>query len=147
MDEIVSEWMGWLGRTVLVLTAVLCGGIWAQATLTHRSCGFKHVARRGPLRATPLFTAAAVVGVATRTGAFGQGDGASGPPEGRAAEPDRAPSRATASSGKSAGAPAACSHDRRGDGQAAARHLDRTDPTSTSRARATAATRHREEKS
>ena len=68
----MSGWVGWeLGRSVLVVTAVLFLGIWVQVTLMHWAGGFKHVAMWGPVLTTPLFAAAAVAGAVTREGAFG----------------------------------------------------------------------------
>jgi hypothetical protein len=68
----VVEWDGFeLGRAVLVLTAILFVGIWAQVTLMHWAGGFRHWAMWGPILATPLFAAAAVAGVVIRTGVFG----------------------------------------------------------------------------
>jgi hypothetical protein len=72
MDGNVVEWNGFeLGRAVLVLAAILFVCIWLQVTLLHWAGGFRHWAMWGPVLATPGFAAVALVGVVTRTGAFG----------------------------------------------------------------------------
>jgi hypothetical protein len=64
----VSEWAGWgVDRVVLALAAVLYFGIWAQVSLMHWAGAFKHPAMWGPVLATPLVIAAALVGLFVRT--------------------------------------------------------------------------------
>lgn len=68
----MSEWAGWgVDRVVLALAAVLYFGIWAQVSLMHWAGAFKHPAMWGPVLATPLVIAAAIVGLFVRTEPWG----------------------------------------------------------------------------
>jgi hypothetical protein len=68
----VSSWDGWeLGRAVLLFTAVAYVVVWVQVSLYHWAGGFKHVAMWGPVVATPVVAAGAVVGAVARDGAWG----------------------------------------------------------------------------
>ncbi len=68
----MSPWNGWeLGRTVLLLSAVMYTGIWIQLSLFHRAGAFKHWAMYVPVIVTPLFVAGAVLGIAVRDGVWG----------------------------------------------------------------------------
>lgn len=68
----MTDWDGWPAeRGALVLCAVLYAGIWVQVTLMHWAGGFKARAMWAPVVITPLFAAAAAVGVIDRGGALG----------------------------------------------------------------------------
>ncbi len=68
----MSPWSGWeLGRTVLVLAAVMYAGIWVQVSLFHRAGAFKHPAMYLPVIVTPLLVGGAAVGVAVREAPWG----------------------------------------------------------------------------
>ncbi len=68
----MNPWTGWeLGRTVLLLAAVMYTGIWLQVSLFHRAGAFKHWAMYVPVILTPLFVGGAVLGIAVRDGIWG----------------------------------------------------------------------------
>ena len=68
----MAEWQGWdLDRAALVLAGVMYAGIWIQLSLFHWAGGFKHWAMWGPVLATPLVIAGAVVGALERESPWG----------------------------------------------------------------------------
>ncbi|MDQ4004795.1 MAG: hypothetical protein M3135_00630, partial [Actinomycetota bacterium] len=68
----MDPWTGWeLGRSVLLLAAVMYTGIWLQLSLFHRAGAFKHWAMYVPVIVTPLFVGGAVLGMAFRDGIWG----------------------------------------------------------------------------
>ena len=68
----MASWSGWeLGRAVLLLTAAGYVVIWAQLSLYHWAGAFKHWAMWGPVLATPLVAAGAVLGAIARDGVWG----------------------------------------------------------------------------
>ena len=68
----MAAWNGWeLGRSVLLLSAVMYAGIWIQVSLYHRAGAFKHWAMYIPVIVTPLLAGAAVLGLAVRDGVWG----------------------------------------------------------------------------
>jgi hypothetical protein len=68
----MAAWDGWdLDRAVLLFTAVAYVAIWVQLSLFHWAGGFKHWAMWGPVLATPLVIAGAVVGALERDSAWG----------------------------------------------------------------------------
>jgi hypothetical protein len=68
----VADWTEWgLDRAVLVFTAVAFFVIWVQLSLFHWAGGFKHWAMWGPVLATPLVIAGAVVGAVERGSPWG----------------------------------------------------------------------------
>jgi hypothetical protein len=68
----MSAWSDWgLGRTVLLLSAVMYAGIWVQLSLFHRAGAFKHWAMYVPVILTPLFAGGALLGMAVRDGVWG----------------------------------------------------------------------------
>jgi hypothetical protein len=68
----VAEWDGWDGgRAVLLFTAVAYLVIWVQLSLFHWAGGFKHWAMWGPVLATPLVIAGAIVGALERGSPWG----------------------------------------------------------------------------
>jgi hypothetical protein len=68
----VEKWSGWdASRGALVMSFVLFLGMWVQLTLMHWAGGFRHKAMWGPVIATPLFAAAALVGLWRRDGLIG----------------------------------------------------------------------------
>jgi hypothetical protein len=68
----VEKWSGWdVDRVVLAFMSALFVGMWVQLTLMHWAGGFRHKAMWGPVVATPLFAAAALVGMWRRDGVVG----------------------------------------------------------------------------
>jgi hypothetical protein len=68
----VAEWDGWDGaRAVLLFTALAYVVIWVQLSLSHWAGGFKHWAMWGPVLATPLVVAGAIVGAIERASPWG----------------------------------------------------------------------------
>src|SRR5215211_8042538 len=68
----VSDWDAWnLDRAVLLFTALAYLVIWIQLSLFHWAGGFKHWAMWGPVIATPLVVAGAVVGALERDSPWG----------------------------------------------------------------------------
>ena len=68
----MSPWNGWeLGRSVLLLAAVMYTGIWLQLSLFHRAGAFKHWAMYVPVIVTPLFAGGAVLGMVVREDVWG----------------------------------------------------------------------------
>jgi hypothetical protein len=68
----MAAWDGWdVDRAALLFTAVAYTAIWVQLSLFHWAGGFKHIAMWGPVIATPLIVAGAVVGALVRDGVWG----------------------------------------------------------------------------
>ncbi len=68
----MAAWDGWdVDRAALLFTAVAYTAIWIQLSLFHWAGGFKHIAMWGPVLATPLIIAGAVVGALVRDGVWG----------------------------------------------------------------------------
>jgi hypothetical protein len=68
----LDAWDGWeLGRAVLVFSAALYAGVWAQLTLFHWAGAFRRWEMYPPVFVTPLIILCILLGVADRDGVLG----------------------------------------------------------------------------
>jgi hypothetical protein len=71
-EKQMSDWDGWeLGRIILAFSALLYAGIWVQVSMFHWAGGFRKAAMWGPVVATPIIVAGALIGVGSRDAPFG----------------------------------------------------------------------------